>query len=364
MNNKKLNVIFLILIVSVFLNGCSSESYLECDSTSNEKIIYNIIKKNQKIDFTLELLNVYSKKIDKITGNRSCHSSLNINVLNKIFKAEIDYDVVKLLKSKSTHQVNITNYYQSVETVFYNDIKPYIKLVDFAKLAKSKGFNSANEYQNHLKNIEILKRINLKIPEIIKKLKTAKAQKKIFLNDNKNDTFKNKKYYLAQGKIINILEVKIEDNMIKLKIENIGKLPIIINSDKFAIDIIVYSDKFQMLNKKLLKVAKKKLNEYIYSNEVKWLTFKNTMNIEPLKNNLLFSIRYITYKKKSGQHSKENLGKHLYAIDLITRWWKKSFYNYSLPLSKMESKISTLEDNLKKYKNEKNLLNAQLHVKQ
>ena len=111
-NNKfKLNFIFLILMVIVFLMGCSSESYLECDSASNEKILYNIIQKNQKNDFTLELSNVYSKKIDETTGNRSCHSTLNIHVLDKVFNTDIDYDVVKLFKSKSTHQVNLLNYY-------------------------------------------------------------------------------------------------------------------------------------------------------------------------------------------------------------------------------------------------------------
>jgi len=144
----------MLPVVTFFylLTGCTSDDYMKCNSESNENIIYNIIKKEQNIiDFQLGMYDIYNKKIDQETKNRSCHASLKISILDKSFKTEIDYDVIKLLNSQSSHQINVLNYSQTIGNLFYYQINPFIKKTKKEKLAKKEGYASYKEYAEQQK---------------------------------------------------------------------------------------------------------------------------------------------------------------------------------------------------------------------
>ncbi len=158
-----IKIISTIFFVLYLLAGCSSESYMECNSKSNKRIIKDILQKQQKnIQFTSRIYNIYNKNINKETQNRSCHATIEISLSGTLFNTEIDYDVIKLLDSDSSHQVVIRNYPQTVGNLFFYEIEPHVRKMSDLKLEKEKGFNSIEEKskENIIKDCKALKKSN------------------------------------------------------------------------------------------------------------------------------------------------------------------------------------------------------------
>ncbi len=329
----------IILPVALFslivLNGCSSNSYLECDLESNKKIILKIIKENQKnIDFDIALIDIYNKSIDKNTGNRDCHATLNIRTFDKSFNTDIDYKVIKLLNSSSTHKVIVQQYNQTIGNIFYTQIQPY-------SIARKKGFYSTKEYNLHLKKEEIKKTI------------AQKTTLKISLEKEKG-VFQNHNFYLVQNDKypLEILTIKHKGEHLILKIKNISSAIINIgNLDFFTTiynlnfneikEIVACSD-FQIYNDND-KLKPGQIETILFSDYLsKDLSDKLNSNINSY--NFLFSIRRL----------KDN-GSYRFFIKYNTQKKYNSYkYNiskYSLnSLTKLTEEINELQKNLKNLK--------------
>ena len=330
----------IFLFSLVVLNGCSSNNYLECNSESNKKIILNIIKENQKnINFDIDLIDIYNKSIDENTGNRDCHATLKITTFDKSFKTDVDYKVIKLLNSSSTHKVIVQRYNQTIGNIFYTKIKPYF-------IARKKGFHSIKEYNLHLRKEQIKKTIAQKMA-----LKTSIEK------EREKGVFQNHNFYLVQNDKypLELQTIKHNAKHLILRIKNISNAIINIgnldffttiydlnyNKIEYKEEIVACSD-FQIYNEND-KLKPGQTKTILFSDYLpKYLS--NKLNSNTNSYNFLFSIRCL----------KDN-GFYRSYVDYDTqkkyRKYKYNILRYSLNnLTKITKEIDNLQKSLNSLK--------------
>jgi len=336
-----MKIILPVLLFSlIVLNACSSNSYLKCDSESNKKIILNIIEENQKnIDFDISLIDIYNKSIDKNTGNRDCHATLNITTFDKSFKTDIDYKVIKLLNSSSTHKVIVQQYNQTIGNIFYAKIQPY-------SIARKKGFDSTKEYNLYLKKEQIKKTI---AQQIALKISIEKEREK--------GVFQNHNFYLVQNDKypLEIQTIKHKDEHLILKIKNISNAVININELDFFTTMyhlnyneieykkkIVASSDWKIYNDND-KLKPGKIETILFNDYLpKQLSFNLNSNINSY--NFLFSIRRLKDNGSYRFFSDYNKQKKY-------RRYKHNILRYSLNnLTEITKEIEDLQKSLKSLK--------------
>ena len=136
----------------------------------------------------------------------------------------------------------------------------------------------------------------------------------------------------------------------KIKIKNSRDIYRPIERGDLTLKLVVYSDKFHILQKKYLVIKNDAQSKKIKPYESLWITFKNAINIKQSKYYLLFKIDRVAFQGSNRKyHGQDN--------DTAFRNLKKQIFNYSdKHLTKIREEINTLENDLKAYKKEKLLL--------
>jgi len=200
-NKFKINLIGLIGIGTILLQGCSANDYLKCNSKENIDIIKKIIHQNEKTTCIITLYDIYTKSLNSETKNRTCSSTLKIKKLDKIYQTNIDYDVIKLENSNSTHKLVINNYYK-IKRLFNNQIIPDIRYNEEMKIAKKAGFSNIDDYYKYQDAKKLVKEYSVKLINLIEQ---EKAMYKY-----KSNIFKSKNIYVLKNKYLTADKYRLE----------------------------------------------------------------------------------------------------------------------------------------------------------